>query len=118
MAVSAAQLVPVVALFDYYLSGQAAGSGNSIAKANIQVKVQLNVQNATSITPLTNLGNAVASTTTDANGFWQLWLVPNTNISPANTLYIVQIDGQTSYRVTLAGVGPYQSTASGVIFLT
>jgi len=29
------------------------------------------------------------STTTDGNGFWSLSLIPNTNISPANTTYTI-----------------------------
>jgi hypothetical protein len=105
----------LVNLYDYFLSGSGAGVGNSTAQVNKSVEVELNVANATSIAPLTVISALKVTTTTDANGFWSVWVVPNTNINPANTLYTVKVDGQIEYKVTLGAAGPYQSTAVGVI---
>ena len=106
---STPQVVPTVVLFDYLLNDAGA------ALSGERVIVTLNAPSPiTTISPLTVLTTTQQQTTTDGNGYWQFSLVPNGNISPANTVYTVQTPAGT-YDITLGATGPYQSTALGTI---
>src|SRR5438094_215559 len=106
---SAAQVVPTSAVFDYVQNDA------GIAIPNVTVTAILNGTFTTTISPQVVLNPVQISTTTDGNGFWSLNLVPNTNISPANTTYTVTIVGFRSYDITVGPSGPYQSTSLGTL---
>src|ERR1700693_4823013 len=95
---STPQSVPVVVLFDYLKDD----SNNPLVGAKVTV-ILASTSPVTSITPQVVLAMVQQSTTTDGNGYWQFSLVPNTNISPANTTYTV-LTPAGSYDVTLRAV--------------
>jgi hypothetical protein len=101
----------VVTVFDDLYDSQ----GNPLADETIHIR--LNTNQATSITPLTILSPTQVTVTTNSAGRWTTTLVPNTNISPANTLYNVSTS-LYSYDITVGATGPYQSTAVGTIVNT
>lgn len=105
---STAQTVAGQAVFDYILDDTGA------AVPNAKVTAILNGDFITSISPQVTIQPTQISTTTDANGFWQLVLIPNTNLSPANTTYTV-ITPFRSYDIQVGPSGPYQSTSTGTL---
>jgi hypothetical protein len=123
MATSTAQTVPLVALYDYYLApGDPSTATTSKGKVGRQIKVTLQYDKAVTLSPdpvVWVAQEAIYSALTDANGFWQVNLVPNNKITPANTYYTVEIEGGPSYKVQLTDVGVpaagWQSSAAGVL---
>lgn len=107
MATSTKQVVATVPVYDYVQNPGDAVLTSAPPLAGKQVKVTLAYDKARSISPVTWLENlTVYSTKTDANGFWQVNVVPTDNITPANTYYIVEVEGYLSYKINplLAGV--------------
>lgn len=107
MATSTKQVVATVPVYDYLLNPGDAVLTGAPSLAGKQVKVTLAYDKARSISPVTWLENlTVYSTKTDQNGFWQVNVVPTDNITPANTYYIVEVEGYLSYKINpiLAGV--------------
>ncbi len=110
---SSAQSVPTQQVFDYLLDSQGA------AIKGAQVVVTLAAGNATTITPQVELSSVVIRTTTDANGYWSVNLIPNANINPANTTYSVQPPGLDAYSISVPSTGgPFQSTSPSVLVNT
>lgn len=105
---SSAQTVATSAVYDY-LQNDA-----GVAIAGVTVIAVLNGDFTTTISPQVLLAPIQLSATTDANGFWQLSLIPNTNISPANTTYTIQTPFR-SYDIQVGPSGPYQSTSLGTL---
>src|SRR5256885_3048177 len=60
------------------------------------------------------------STFTDASGFWSLSLVPNSNITPANTTYVISVPGMPDVQISLTDTAshPYLSLAVSPIGAT
>lgn len=107
MATSTKQAVATVPVYDYLLNPGDATLTSSPGLGGKRVKVTLAYDKARSIAPVTWLENlTVYSALTDANGFWQVNLVPTDNITPSGTYYIVEVEGYLSYKInpTLAGV--------------
>src|SRR6266566_7780434 len=107
-ASSSAQSVPGQAVYDYILDD----TGKAVA--GVKVTAVLNGEFITSISPQVLIQPTQLTTTTDGNGFWQLSLVPNTNLSPANTTYTIQTPFR-SYDIQVGPSGPYQSTSLGTL---
>jgi hypothetical protein len=106
---SSAQAVPTVAVYDYLLNESGQPMPNQL------VTIHIDTASATTITPLTQIGpKGSLSTTTDKNGYWTVNLIPNGNISPAGTTYVVETPSR-SYRIVVGAAGPYQSTAPGTL---
>src|SRR5437762_1753586 len=105
---SSAQSVPGQYVYDYILDD----SGAPISGA--KVTAILNGSFVTSISPQVTIQPIQRETTTDGNGFWQLSLIPNTNLSPANTTYRIQTPFR-SYDITVGASGPFQSTSTGTL---
>ncbi|HZK73153.1 MAG TPA: hypothetical protein VFD88_04045, partial [Clostridia bacterium] len=103
MATSAAQVVPLVEIYDYYTGTGSSSSGTSApGRKGRQVKVTLQYDRAITIAPdpvVWVAQEAVYTSLTDGNGFWHVFLVPNNKISPANTYYVVEIEGGPSYKI-------------------
>jgi phosphatidate phosphatase APP1 len=107
---SSAQTVPTQQVYDYLLDTK----GNAVKGA--QVTVTLDAADATTITPQVLLSAVAVTATTDSNGFWTVNLVPNANITPANSTYSVQVPGYDAYQISIPSAGgPFQSTSSTVL---
>jgi hypothetical protein len=105
---STPQVVPTVQVFDYEFPPGDPSLTNAPALSNVTVKISLDYGKATAISPVVNLDGRQVEVVTDANGYWQANLVPNTNINPANTTYTVRTPYR-SYQISVpAGPGPYQ----------
>src|SRR5260370_19244321 len=116
MANSTPQLVTTVAVYDYVLN---AGDPTNVNPSGIKgkrVKVTLAFDKAQSQNPVTWLPNsATYAAITDANGFWQVHVVPTDQINPSGTYYIVEVEGSPSYKINplaagVPGIG-WQSSA-------
>jgi hypothetical protein len=99
---STPQVVATTVIFDYLVDVL----GKPLV--NAEVKVTLDHNRATAISPVVSLPGTPITTTTDANGYWQVSLVPNSNINPANTTYTARAGGQSFQFSIPGGVGPYQ----------
>jgi hypothetical protein len=83
---------------------------DNLPLVNAEIFVWLSYDLATMAAPTVVLESKKLRTTTDAVGFWSLNLVPNPNITPANTLYTVKTPYRT-YQISVpAGAGPYQAS--------
>lgn len=105
---SSAQVVAGQSVFDYVLDSTGA------AVPNVKVTAILNGDFITSISPQVLISPTQLTVTTDGNGFWQMSLIPNTNLSPANTTYTIQ-NPFRSYDIQVGPSGPYQSTSLGTL---
>lgn len=109
-ATSALQSVATQQVFDYLYDTK----GSPIKGA--QVTITLGAANATVITPQVELSSVLIRVTTDANGYWSANLIPNANINPLNTTYLVQPPGLDAYSISIpASGGPFQSTSPSVL---
>lgn len=109
---SSPQTVASVVVFDYVYDT----AGKAVSGARVQST--LNFNQSTLSSPAVSIGPIQQSTTTDSNGYWQLNLVPNVSIGPANTTYTIQTP-YNAYDISIpSGAGPFQSTAAGVIVNT
>lgn len=109
-ATSALQSVATQLVFDYLYDTR----GAPIKGA--QVTITLGAANATVITPQVELSSVLIRVTTDANGYWSANLIPNANINPLNTTYLIQPPGLDAYSINVpASGGPFQSTSPSVL---
>jgi hypothetical protein len=109
MAVSSPQALVTVQVYDY----EVGLDGKPLAGARVGITLQAN-QTTTSVSPLVDLDSRTLTVTTDANGFWSINLVPNLNITPANTVYSVRTPTR-SYDIQITGTaGPYQASTLSV----
>jgi hypothetical protein len=102
---STPQVVPTIQVFDYELTPDA------LVLNNAQIEIWLSFDLAAAITPLVNLESKRLRLTTDPNGYWQVNLVPNANISPANTVYNIRTPYRTYQIIVPSAGGPYQSSS-------
>lgn len=102
--------IPTQQVFDWeYQAGDPTlTTAQPQVNAQIQVQLAYNLVNTTS--PVANLQPVVITTYTDSNGYWQVNLVANTLINPANTVYTVTTPTKR-YQISVAGAGPYQSSS-------
>lgn len=119
MATSTAQAIATVPVWDYFLPPGDPTNTNPKALIGKRVKITLTYGLAQSANPVTLLGTDPVNLLTDANGFFQANLVPNNKISPAGTLYNVEIEGYRSYLINVTDVGVpaggWQSSAIAVL---
>lgn len=116
--------VPLVRVYDYLKqqSGPAAGNASQIAGRTVTLTLTPQTSGtsqviATSINPITQLPFVpVQSSVTDGNGYWEAWVVPTDNITPAGMQYIVD-DGYRTYKInpTLAGIPGIGWQSSAII---
>jgi hypothetical protein len=107
MATSTKQTVATVEVYDYLLNSGDATLTIAPGLGGKRVKVTLAYDKARTINPVTWLENqTVYAAITDPNGFWHVFVPPTDNITPANTYYIVEVEGYLSYKInpTQAGV--------------
>jgi hypothetical protein len=103
-ATSGLQTLSTVVVFDYEYTA------DNLPLVNGEILVWLGQDQAT-------VSNVVLESkrirvVTDANGFWQLNLVPNLLIAPSGTFYVVRTPFRT-YRVAIpGGTGPFQASAN------
>jgi hypothetical protein len=101
---SSSQVIPTVLIFDY----EEGLDGRPIVGET--VRVQLEPINSSLVTPAVMLVPKIQEVVTDGNGYWQMAVISNAIISPANSFYTVNTDYR-SYEIQLDGiVGPYQSS--------
>jgi hypothetical protein len=101
--VSAPQFLSTVVVYDYVYNPQ------GMPRAFAPVRIVLESNQATSTSPVVIIEPIAIELTTDQNGYWSALLVPNSNINPAGTLYVVRLETRT-YRISVpSGAGPYQS---------
>src|SRR6266850_2352625 len=105
---SSSQVVTGQSVYDYVLDS------TGTAVPNVTVIAVLNGDFVTSISPQVLVQPTQLNATTDANGFWQMSLIPNTNLSPANTTYTIRTPFR-SYDIQVGPAGPYQSTSLGTL---
>src|SRR5260221_1098883 len=115
MAVSTKQAVALVEVYDYYQASGDPANTTSGGRAGKRVKVTLNYSLASSTTPITALDPAPINATTDANGFWHVFVTPTDQINPSGVLYQVEVQGGRSYLINpiaagVPGIG-WQSSA-------
>lgn len=102
---SSPQTVPTIGVFDYIYDE----TGVAVSSARVYVTLQYNQGVNTS--PQVSVQPTRYSTETDTNGFWTLNLVPNPNVSPLGTTYMVSTP-YNSYEISVpASAGPYQTTS-------
>jgi hypothetical protein len=110
--VSSPQSVTTQVVFDYLTDT----AGAALVGSKIQCTLNYSAGPVVA-SPAVSIGPVQQVTTTDSNGYWQFNLVPNVNISPANTTYTIQTP-YTAYDITVGTTGPFQSTAVGTIVNT
>src|SRR5207247_57183 len=106
-------------LWDYLMEPRDPMSTKPKGLSGRRVKISLTYGLSQSASPVTLLDTEPVGVTTDGNGFWQANLVPNNKVSPAGTLYKVEIEGYRSYLVNVTdvaapGIG-WQSSAIAVL---
>lgn len=104
VATSTLQALSTVVLYDYEYTP------DNLPLVNGEIFIWLGQDQATVSSVV--LESKRIRVTTDANGFWQLSVVPNLIITPAGTYYVVRTPFRT-YRFTIpGGAGPFQASAN------
>lgn len=119
MATSTKQTVATVPVYDYLLAPGDAVLTAPPGLAGRRVKVTLAYDKAQSIAPnpITWIaGQTTYSAITDANGFWQVNVVPTNRLTPSGTYYVVELEGFLSYKINPTDVAvPAPGWASSAI---
>lgn len=97
-------------------------NASGVAVSGAQVLAKLNAGQFTpqSIAPAGQVVPVEIVAYTDSNGFWSMPLVPNNNISPANTTYTIQVQGMPDVPIQLNDTAShaYLSLAVGPVGAT
>lgn len=81
---SSPQTVTTRVIFDYITDT----AGRGVRGAQVNCILNYNAASVTS--PVVNVGPVQQTTTTDANGYWQLSVDPNDTLTPSGTVYTIQ----------------------------
>jgi len=82
---SAAQTVPTVAVYDYLFNDAGKPLVGQVITVHLDTAVGTTLAPVVEVVP-----KGVLSVVTDANGYWTVPLVPNGNISPSGSTYVVE----------------------------
>jgi len=102
--VSSPQTVATTNVFDYLKDA----ANNPLRNQTVSITLQYG--GAIAISPPVFILNIEVQVQTDGNGFWQANLVPNGNLTPSGTTYVIEVGGQIQYEIVVPASGPVQSS--------
>jgi hypothetical protein len=106
---STLQVIPTVQVFDYEYAAGSSTLTNPLPAVGVKIQAQLAFNVVNAISPVSNIQALTISVVTDNNGQWQMNLIPNTNINPANTVWTITTPTKR-YDISVPSSGPVQSS--------
>jgi len=107
--------MPVLVIATGTVTGQVVNSlGQPIAGLPVTAKLNAGVSTPQTISPVGQQVPGEVSAFTDSTGAWSLALIPNNNITPANTTYTIQIPGFPDVFVQLNDTASHVYTSIAV----